>query len=509
MINLLATTIQTIPDFSMSLDFLGKFARAIIEGVGSLGLGIILFTLVLKAITLPFDIYQRYKTRKQTLIMKAMKDDLDKLQKQYANDKTTYNMKMQELYKKNGYSVFGACLPMLISLVILIVAFQGFNSYSRYATVHLFVNMKEEYNAAILEHGPGGEDNVDYLVGDGENDIPRSSITDEETVYKEENGLKYTIVYEAVNTPVFDESGVPMSEDGKSKTQEVLTPYLRVEALETVEHDNTFLYYQYRLASYRLTEQNGTVTKELLPETEAKRTYYFAEDGEGFLIDRFLAKGAENSAENSAEKSAWDKLSAAETDSGKEQIRLDYLVGVGAQRAADWYHTKGNNAGFLWIKNVWYSDASYQHPVPAATVSADLPQELYDDLTAGLETEKTAANGYYILIVLSIGMMALSQFISMRSQKESAQYQTVDGQGAMSQKVMLVMMPLIFAVFAFLYSAAFSIYMVVSTVISLLVTVFCNLALGHIFRKKEEAEIKARYTRDVPWKKGENKKKRK
>ena len=107
--NFLAAAINLIPEFGSGLDFLGEFARAIIEGVGILGLGIIVFTLVLKGITLPFDIYQRYKMRKQTLIMKNMKEDLDKLQKQYANDKTTYNMKMQELYKKNGYSMLGAC----------------------------------------------------------------------------------------------------------------------------------------------------------------------------------------------------------------------------------------------------------------------------------------------------------------------------------------------------------------------------------------------------------------
>ena len=41
--------------FSIGLDWLGQFARVIIEGVGVLGAGIIVFTLVLKAITLPFD----------------------------------------------------------------------------------------------------------------------------------------------------------------------------------------------------------------------------------------------------------------------------------------------------------------------------------------------------------------------------------------------------------------------------------------------------------------------
>ena len=150
--------------YQIGLDWLGQFVRAIIESVGIIGVGIICFTLILKAITLPFDVYQRVKTRKQTLIMRGMREDLDKLQQQYANDKTMYNQKMMELYKKNGYSMFGACLPMIISFVVIIVAFQGFNAYSRYANLNFFVEMSGDYNAAILANGEQG---IDYLLARG------------------------------------------------------------------------------------------------------------------------------------------------------------------------------------------------------------------------------------------------------------------------------------------------------------------------------------------------------
>ena len=149
--------------YRIGLDWLGQFVQAIIESVGIIGVGIICFTLILKAITLPFDTYQRYTTRKQTLIMRSMREDLDKLQKQYANDKTMYNQKMMELYKKNGYSVFGACLPMIISFVVIIVAFQGFNAYSRYANLDFFVQMSSSYNAAITAHGAEG---IDFMLAD-------------------------------------------------------------------------------------------------------------------------------------------------------------------------------------------------------------------------------------------------------------------------------------------------------------------------------------------------------
>ena len=159
--------------YEIGLDWLGKFAQAIIEGVGAIGFGIIVFTIVLKAITLPFDIYQRISMRKQNLVMRAMQPELEKLQKQYANDKNTYNQKMMELYKKNGYSMLGACLPMILSLVILIVAFQGFRTYSQYANLAMYEKMSRVYSEEIYKYAPAVKDfgegrNYFLLAGEGE-----------------------------------------------------------------------------------------------------------------------------------------------------------------------------------------------------------------------------------------------------------------------------------------------------------------------------------------------------
>ncbi len=464
-----------MPAFGAGLDALGKFARAIIEGIGIIGLGIIVFTLVLKAITLPFDIYQRYKMRKQTLIMRNMKDDLDKLQKQYANDKATYQMKMQELYKKNGYSMLGACLPMILSIVILIVAFQGFNTYSRYATVEIFQGMAKEYNEVILGHGMDG---IDYTLpvsseneaqeGEAANVLPQM-----EGSWKSDDGLT---LYEI------------------ERVDDIL--YLRVSPVEDrAENADKFMVYRYSLGSYE--EKEGSET--LIPAAEVVREYQVSA---ARLKEYLTAEAAGQAEEQTPEKEYLSLLETAQAEEDEAGVRYactGYLVKIGALAARESYFE--HRPSFLWVKNVWYSDVSYNHPVPAKTVSASLDQVLYDNLTSELASEKKAANGYYILIILSIASMALSQFITMRSQKESNKYQSVDGQGAFMQKAMLVIMPLIFAIFSFFYSAAFSIYMIMSSLISLLVTVVCNLVLGRIFRKKEEAEIKAQYGRSVPWKK--------
>ena len=85
------------PTYDIALNWIGKLIRLLIGAVGSVGIGIILFSVILKVIVLPFDIYQRVAMRKQNLKMKENQAKMEKLQKQYANDKDMYNQKVMEM----------------------------------------------------------------------------------------------------------------------------------------------------------------------------------------------------------------------------------------------------------------------------------------------------------------------------------------------------------------------------------------------------------------------------
>lgn len=486
--------------YEIGLNWLGKFAMVIIEGVGIIGLGIIVFTLVLKAITLPFDIYQRVKMRKQTLIMRSMQDDLEKLQKQYANDKNMYNQKMMELYKKNGYSMLGACLPMILSLVILIVAFSGFRTYSQYANLSMYEKMSDQYNAAILEHSVDG---IDYrLAQDG---------IAPELIVEWEEGKSWD--YEGVNYRMYSPDA------GASKRVEVISSDKTKFLFYSYSLDETLTYVtrQYSIDVDRLLALDG-ISEKLVEQRK-------------ILVDKRVneLKETETAPEGEEAYAQWEKelTERADKEISEKDVYIGYVARIGALRAKEWYRD-GNDASFLWVKNVWYPDVSYNHPIQdydnfknqlnttVTTKNGDekslsnvLDKGRYDALTAELESEKDAPNGYFILIILSIGLMVLSQFISMKSQKESNKYQTVDGRGAMSQKVMLIVMPLIYAVFAFMYSAAFSIYMVMSSALSIIVTLLSNLIIGAVFKKKEEEMLKEKYSRKLPWQQNNGKSEKK
>ena len=81
----------------------------------SYGLAIILFSLVIKVILFPASL----KGKKSMIQMNVMQERVNKIQKQYANNKTLANQKVEELYVKEGVNPMGGCLWSMIPLFIL------------------------------------------------------------------------------------------------------------------------------------------------------------------------------------------------------------------------------------------------------------------------------------------------------------------------------------------------------------------------------------------------------
>jgi len=102
---------------------MNEFLKSILDGiymvVGNYGWAIILFTLLIKLIILPFDVKSRKSMRKTQLIQ----PELTRLQKKYQNDKDKLNRKTMELYKKHNISPMSSCLPMLLTMPVLFAMF--------------------------------------------------------------------------------------------------------------------------------------------------------------------------------------------------------------------------------------------------------------------------------------------------------------------------------------------------------------------------------------------------
>ena len=386
--------VKQIPQ--IELNWIGEIIKFLVEGIGITAVGVIIFTLILKTIVMPLDVFSKVKTKKQSLIMKRMRPQMEKLQKQYANDKAMYNQKVMELYKKNGYSMLGICLPTVVSLVVFMVVFSQFSTYSQYANLELYRGMVTAYNEVAQEYVYDEENNAEgFLIA--------AKDSDGEEVYRVDFGKfeEYYTANRAQNDP----------------TYEVLTA--------DVETEN----------------------------------------------DMFI-------------------------------IIKDYMAEFARDASAQYY--KENNQGFLWVGNIWYPDSMLNKEVPtfdkfvsSLSRASDLSnyEESYNEVTAHLDKQKDTYNGYFVLIVLAIGMMFLSQFFMMRMQKDMNELGTVDGSGQRTNKWMLILMPIIYGVFSFFYSAAFSLYMITNTLYSFVTTLIVNKALDVKFRKLEERQELDKYLR--------------
>lgn len=89
--------------------------RWIYDWCNSFGWALILFTLLTRLVLLPLNI----KSKKGMAAMQALQPKLKELEKKYQNDKQKYQEEVAKLYKKEGVSPMGGCLPTLLTLPIM------------------------------------------------------------------------------------------------------------------------------------------------------------------------------------------------------------------------------------------------------------------------------------------------------------------------------------------------------------------------------------------------------
>ena len=501
--------------------FLVRIISGLITGCGSIAVGIILFTAILKLITLPFDFMSRVSMRKNSLKMEEMRPELEKLQKQYADNKELYNQKMMALYKKNGYSMFGACLPTILTLVIFIVALRGFTSYSQWQNREYLYNMSASYNNVVYS---GIEVDGTYIKQNDDGSIAidyEKLLNTSEVSIKDVNENELYKIY--AQSKKVGEVLVEGNDLGDTMLLTVYTDYsyvkynVQCEVYTDGKINLSPAYYQVRyegLVSGKLATDTNNELKLLGDNGESKKDFntYKTERYEevyGKIVSDERAKYIGEKLQGVAEenKESVTATANAEFDAklldatfanelenkANEKIASDFILDIQQEKSAETY--RAEKEGFLWIKNIWVTDSPMKHPVESSWSTFkkthdykgnDIGDVGYSTLTAKLSAEKDQANGYFILVILTAGVSLAMQLVTNKSQKAQMELQTVDGQGAQTQKIMKWMMPIMMAIFAFMYTSAFSIYIILSSLISMGTTVGINFIVDRKFKKQKE-----------------------
>lgn len=443
---------------------------------------IVLFTIGLKIITLPFDYVSRRSMRRNSLLMEEMRPELEKLQKQYADNKQLYQQKMMALYKKNGYSMFGSCLPTILTLVIFIIAINGFSAYSRFQNKEYVYDMSLSYNSVVYD---GISADGEYIVEneDGSKSIVIEKFFDSKKEGKDEN--------ENPIPPIanFDSEKncyvISIVEKEIHFTDTIIGDYVeKIDGVDTilgkkgdlqVHTENGYTNYkiEYIVLNDGTTKTSEPIFSVISGVIDKKEDLKL--DGKSYT-QYVTAKQAEN----------------AEFTMTEEQ----FIREIQRERAAETFREE--NASFLWVKNIWVSDSAFKKAVETDWSSfksthqyegnTNFGENEYNELLTNLGKEKTQANGYFILVILTAGVSLISQLVMNKTQKAQMELQTVDGQGAQTGKIMKWLMPIMMAVFAFMYTAAFSIYIILSSLISLGTTFLINFMVDRKYKKQKASK---------------------
>lgn len=371
---------------------------------------IIVFTIALKLVLSPLDIWQRKVSRDSTIKQQKMQPQLQKLQKQYGHNKQLLNQKQMALYKKEGYNVVGSCVSMLVNLVltlfIFFTLFAGLTELSQENTYNQYVKLEDVYKTTFVQEVAKSDPTISSY--DQIDAIINTEMAKDET----KNRARNELISEGITNPTDAQI--------KSKSYDIV-----------------------------VSEKYGTA---LVVAQAAVETEY-------------------------------------------EVIKDDWLWVDSIWRPETYVSGVGNYNDFYSIANLQGRFAN--DPDTLQQISLE-----YDVITKNIQEKYSSWNGYFILAILCGLVTYLSFSLTQRTNgaKKDKKIAPVNGnmvdginknkqQQADPQKSMGILkfiMPAIMVLFVVFYPAAFALYILTNSIMSVLISLTCVKIFEHLDKKKAE-----------------------
>ncbi len=417
--------------------FVAKILLWLGSFISNYGWVIVIFTLMLKLLLLAPDIIQKVKSKKQQIKLMALKPALEKLERQYGRDKQLLMAKQQELYKKAGYNPAAGCLFMLLPLIVVIIAFTGFNAVVAYKTELSYVNVRTAYYSDFSEETNDNIINYQSIKAEFSEDVYNLIKTELQKDDSDETKLA------SLKGLSVEETALEAKADFASFKEKFAENYINGTEFQQIAQQKYDEVYNEAISSGKTEEEAVTIA------TEAKTSY---------------------------------------TNEIKQQVKneIDAVI-LQARKNVALKTFENNNSKFLWIHNIWVSDTHSAVVMTAEKYNSTMSNAKrptvdvneYNTVMAGVKEAnlgykiigKTGWNGLYILVILaflvSFGAQKLIQLTSAQAPTEMP-----------SMKVMSIILPLISAVFVFFYSSAFGLYMVINSLFTSVSTIIINFILN-------------------------------
>ena len=125
---------------------------------GSYGVALILFTLVIKLIMLPFQM----KSKKSMMRMSRVSGQMQDIQKRYANNQVKLQEEMQKLYEEEGVNPMSGCLWSFLPLPILMALY----SIIRQPITHFMMLSKDVLQTVVQSAADAGVNLTNIVMMD-------------------------------------------------------------------------------------------------------------------------------------------------------------------------------------------------------------------------------------------------------------------------------------------------------------------------------------------------------
>ncbi len=409
-----------------------KIIMAFHNGIPNYAWAIIVFTLVLKVVLLPLDFFNRRITLKNSKVQAIIQPELEKIQKQYGNNKQILNQKTMELYKKHNYNVTGSCVIMLIymalTLFIFITLFSGLNSMAAYKVGYQYQQMENTFN------------NYAYSTVEIETDF-------------EKYNSAYEIAYENKKLEIKNTAEI-------EKINEIIK-----------RHENDEEIYDY----------------ETMASDEEKEEVKKAGESAVNLEENIQLMKEEGTI-------------AGELEAGKT---INDIMQIINNEVVKTYNNVKDS--WLWIDNVWKSDVPWTNSLTTYDEFISLTRITYKDsfgegeketfynrlsenksedknkynlIIKAIESENQV-NGYLIIPILAVAVNVLSLLASQgklkikrKNSKESEK--TTKQPGGL---ITVILIPALMGYITLSYNSVFSLYILISALVSLISTPLINLCI--------------------------------
>lgn len=410
-------------------------------------LAVIFLTVVLKLVWSLVELGTKYNQQRMTAMQSKMQPELEKIKQKYEKQPQIMQQKQNEVYKKYyGKKYYGSCIVSILSIVLNSVIFLtllgGLNQIASYKNSVSYDSIKYTYANCLNvtdQFISADASNVDYfedyeklsfeISGEGEEKVVKIIHSElgelYQTAYKDEADFTTTVI-------------IPAEKEGEEDTEK------------------------------EVTNQNIIA-----------------------LIEKFFPVYEEGEEVGSKEIKTW----TITTEEGDETLYFSTaLQNVAMENVVEVYDE--TREGFLWIKNVWIADS----PLSKSVVNykslegqigkkniEEGEETVYNAFMKDLKTERSTANGYFLLPILIVATAVLSMYLTnLYNKRKNAK----KGLPPMKQNAAWakIVVPALLGLFALLSNSVFSIYMLTGNLVSTILLVPQLMLVDYFIDKKNAKE---------------------